>query len=448
MRFPKIKDIASRTVVSVDMTSSISDAIDLMLKSEHRSVVVIDRNEFYLFTVVDVLLVQSSNIPLTKSLKEIPLAKIQTIDKDKSVLDTLEFLNNNIENICVLNQDKTLYGIITHTDITSNIDPSTLMENFRLENFLKMGRRMKWVTKDQITIKILQDMINNSFDNVIVVEDLKPIGILTTKDVMRLIKEQSNLRISIENYMSSPVETINKSASIKDALNFIKEKKYKRAIVVNNREKLVGVISQKELISLTYSGWAMLMKEYHAELNEINSVLQSQNKEFETMASTDSLTGLYNRHKFAQLYLNAYNSMVQRHNSMSLIMLDLDFFKRINDRYGHNQGDKALIQLSHILLKTLRNIDIVCRWGGEEFIALLPTADLGQAILLAGKLQKQIQEQEIDIIGKITASFGVAQIREGESMENAVVRADRALYLAKESGRNCVRSELDISPNS
>lgn len=195
---------------------------------------------------------------------------------------------------------------------------------------------------------------------------------------------------------------------------------------------------------MSYSRWALLMKEYQTELNEINNMLKNKNKEYEVMATTDSLTGLYNRHKFTELYLSSYRSMIQRDNEMSLIMLDIDFFKKVNDTYGHNIGDNVLVQISHALLRTLRNIDIVCRWGGEEFVVLLPTASIKNAKILAHKIKEYIESLEIDVAGHVTASFGVACVQQGESMQELVERADRALYLAKNSGRNCVKTELDL----
>ena len=135
--------------------------------------------------------------------------------------------------------------------------------------------------------------------------------------------------------------------------------------------------------------------------------------------------------------------MVQRQNSMSIILLDIDFFKAVNDTHGHNIGDKVLVEMSKVLLNTLRNIDIICRWGGEEFLILLPTADLNNAKALAEKLRVSIAESEMDVVGNISASFGVARVLEGETMEASVDRADKALYLAKASGRNCVKTELD-----
>ncbi len=445
MKFPLVSDIASRDVLSIDIDSSISDAIEHMIEHEHRNVLVRDGSKYYIFTVLDVLNIQSEKTSLEIKLKDINLSKISTIYKDQNILDTLEYLSDALEYLCVLNLDKSLYGLLTHTDITSNIDPDTLMDNFRLDDFLKLGRRVKWVNKDDQTLELLDNMVSGSFDNVIIVEKKKPIGILTTKDVMELIKNRSDLTLSISHYMSSPVDSIEKTATIKEALNFVKSKNYKRVVVVNSEGELAGIVAQKELISLSYSRWAVLMKEYQSELSEINHMLENKNREYEVMASTDSLTGLYNRHKFSELYLSSYVSMVQRDAEMSLIMVDIDFFKKVNDTYGHNVGDKVLIQVAHSLIRTLRNIDIVCRWGGEEFVILLPTANIKNATLLANKLKDNMHHLDIDKLDAISASFGVAEVREGDEMQDVIGRADMALYLAKDSGRDCVRTELDLS---
>lgn len=443
MKFPLISDIATTNVISIEIDSSISDAIDKMIMYEHRNVLVQDIDKYYIFTVLDVLNIQASNVSLETKLRDIALSKIATINRDQNILDTLEHLNDSLEYLCVVNRDKTLYGLVTHTDITSNIDPDTLMDNFRLEDFLKLGRRVKWVNKDDETLQLLDNMVSGSFDNVIIVEERKPIGILTTKDVMELIKNRSDLSLSVSHYMSSPVDSISKSATIKEALNFVKSKNYKRVVVVNEEGELAGVIAQKELISLTYSRWAVLMKEYQSELSEINNMLENKNREYEVMASTDSLTGLYNRHKFSELYISSYTSMTQRDSKMSLIIVDIDFFKKVNDTYGHNVGDKVLIQVAHSLIRTLRNIDIVCRWGGEEFVILLPTASLDNAKILAEKLRENMHHLDIDKIDAISASFGVSEVKEGDEMQDVIERADKALYLAKDSGRDCVKTELD-----
>jgi len=442
MKFPIIRDITTKDVVSIDIDTSISEAISHMLKQEHRSVVVIGDDDYFILTVLDILNIEGKNLDL--SVRDLDLRAIPKVLKDTNILDTIELLDNELEYICVVNSDNSLYGLVTHTDITSNMDPDTLMDTYLLEDFLKIGKRMKWVDKKEIVSKLIKEMMVDSFDNIIIVQDLKPIGILTTKDIMWIIKNNKDINLPVSEYMTSPVETINKSASMKDALEFITSKNYKRAVVVNDDGTMYGVIAQKDIISFTYSKWAMVMKEHTTELENNNLILENQNKEYELKASVDSLTGLYNRYKFSELYTSFYKTMTKQDNDMSLIIIDIDFFKKINDTFGHNIGDQVLIKIAHTLLRTLRDIDVICRWGGEEFLVLLPSTDLNEANQLAQKVRINIENLDIEIVGKITASFGVSQVKEGEMMEDAVDRADKSLYLAKDSGRNCVKTELDL----
>jgi len=444
MKFPSIADIATLSIISLDIKETLSRALEIMLEQEHRNLVVIDNGRFRLLNVMDIIQKQEEQINLDILLEDMNLIEIPTIEKHNNVLDALKYVNHVTQHICAVNRDGSLYGIIAHSDIIANIDPETLMDNYRLEDFLKLGRNMKTISVNDKTLDVLKTMAEDIFDNVIAVKDLKPIGILTTKDVMRLIRRRDDLELPISQYLSSPVETIKKTSSIKNALEFLKNKHYKRVVVVDENGALEGVISQKELISLTYSRWATLMKEYQNELNEINVLLQNKNKEYEVMATTDSLTGLYNRYKFTELYNSTYKTMIQRDATMSLMLIDIDLFKNVNDTFGHNVGDKVIVQIAHTILRTLRNVDIVCRWGGEEFLVLVPTANLVQATILANKIRKNTQELVIDTVGSVTISVGVSEVKEGDSMNDTVQRADEALYLAKESGRNCVKTELDI----
>lgn len=444
MKFPTISEIATTSVISVDINETISNAMKIMFSHDHRNIIVTDNDVFHILTVNDILYIKSKNIDLATSLKDLKLTVVPIVKKDKSVLHTLEYLSYNIEYICAVNDDGSLYGLITHTDIISSVDPDTLMDNFYLNDFLKLGKRAKWINKDIKTQDLFCDLLKNTSDSVIVVENFKPIGIFTTKDVIRVMKQDADLSLPVSHYMSSPVDTISNNSSVKEALEFLKDKHYKRVVVVDEEGSITGIISQKELISLTYSKWVILMKEYQEELDKINTSLLSKNKKYEQLASKDSLTGLYNRAKFLELYDASYAIMRQRENQMSLIILDIDNFKLINDTYGHNVGDKVIEQISQALLKVLRSIDIVCRWGGEEFVILLPAVDLDHAVIIAEKLRVYIQELEIENMGRVTSSFGVARVKNEDDVKSVIDRADKALYMAKASGRNCVKSEMDL----
>ncbi|MDD3452649.1 diguanylate cyclase [Sulfurimonas sp.] len=238
--------------------------------------------------------------------------------------------------------------------------------------------------------------------------------------------------------MSSPVDTLNKESSVKEALDFLANKHYKRVIVVDDDGCLSGMITQKELISLAYSRWAMLTKEYQEELGKINESLIKKNAQIEHLASRDPLTNLYNRYKFSKLFELSHQSMVEREGVMSLVMIDVDFFKKINDTYGHGVGDRVLVAISGLFSSLLREEDIVCRWGGEEFVILLPSTNIQNAFTLAQKLRGHIEMMTVKPVTKISASFGVTQLREDDDLKSAVDRADAALYMAKTAGRNCV----------
>lgn len=160
--------------------------------------------------------------------------------------------------------------------------------------------------------------------------------------------------------------------------------------------------------------------------------------ELEFAASRDPLTGLWNRRHFLDLLKRAYQ-LKRRHDvDYSLLILDADHFKNINDQYGHDQGDEVLVLLAKTLESRVRGTDAVCRWGGEEFIILLPQTDIEDAAHLAECLRTAVTEIQTSANHRLTVSIGVAQHQHDETTENLLRRADAALYKAKAGGRNQV----------
>jgi diguanylate cyclase (GGDEF)-like protein len=123
---------------------------------------------------------------------------------------------------------------------------------------------------------------------------------------------------------------------------------------------------------------------------------------------------------------------------LSLIMFDLDHFKQVNDTYGHAIGDYVLQTLTKIARVNLREIDILIRWGGEEFIIIAPDTDLKSATVLAERIRKAVEEFTFDQVGKITVSFGVTQFKKDDTEDTIIKKADDAMYEAKRNGRNRV----------
>lgn len=164
--------------------------------------------------------------------------------------------------------------------------------------------------------------------------------------------------------------------------------------------------------------------------------IQSYSEKLEFFANRDFLTELWNRRKMDQILVAETNVADRESKHLSLIMLDVDFFKRINDTFGHEVGDKALRSIAAIMASSLRQSDEVGRWGGEEFLAVLPDTDVSEAFNCAERMREAIEGHISEGGISITASFGVTQYRPGEPVNEFVSRADRALYLAKERGRN------------
>jgi len=126
-------------------------------------------------------------------------------------------------------------------------------------------------------------------------------------------------------------------------------------------------------------------------------------------------------------------------SKFSLVMLDIDRFKNINDRFGHNAGDLVLKSITEIIKNRIRKTDTLARWGGEEFVILLPDTPVGNAARLAEELRESVSRMDIPGVGGVTASFGVAGYCPGDTIDALTQRADDLMYEAKAAGRNCVR---------
>jgi diguanylate cyclase (GGDEF)-like protein len=154
---------------------------------------------------------------------------------------------------------------------------------------------------------------------------------------------------------------------------------------------------------------------------------------------TDQLTGAFNRYKFDDEVKNQIARYARYDQPFSIILLDIDHFKSINDTYGHAAGDRVLVEIAQLIMDGIRDLDHFFRMGGEEFVILLEDTKAHGAMILAEELRKTIQAFLFNHKTlKVTSSFGVAEYRENESIETLVDRADKALYVAKEGGRNRV----------
>lgn len=169
--------------------------------------------------------------------------------------------------------------------------------------------------------------------------------------------------------------------------------------------------------------------------------LHSYQRRLEVMATKDKLTGSASRQVFDLLFERARKIAMRRNEVISLINFDIDFFKKVNDSYGHAFGDEVLRQVVTMTNQLIRDTDTLCRWGGEEFLILLPDCDQQDALEIADKIRVAISAQPFEYRGEridIAISAGVAEYRFNETMEHLIERSDNALYLSKRQGRNQV----------
>jgi len=174
------------------------------------------------------------------------------------------------------------------------------------------------------------------------------------------------------------------------------------------------------------------------EMANLTLELLAKNETLRELAITDEMTGLNNRYYFDRRIGEEVERAERYDTPLALIILDLDRFKQINDTWGHDIGDKVLISVTDVVKRNIRKPDILARWGGEEFVLLVPQTDLLGAAALSDKLREAIATTKQPGVGPVTASFGVAERIAGEPFESWFRRSDQALYQAKSKGRNCV----------
>jgi diguanylate cyclase (GGDEF)-like protein len=161
-------------------------------------------------------------------------------------------------------------------------------------------------------------------------------------------------------------------------------------------------------------------------------------EEITRLSQEDHLTGLLNRRQITQLLDNEVRRALRYDATFSVIMMDIDNFKSVNDRFGHQAGDTVLKKIADVIRKGVRATDLIGRWGGEEFIILSPETDVAGSILLAEKMRSLLEANDFGKIGDITASFGVAAFNQSDDCETVIGRADAGLYAAKNGGKNRV----------
>ena len=244
------------------------------------------------------------------------------------------------------------------------------------------------------------------------------------------------------------------SSRLSDPLSF--------SVATRNDEPLLNDIFEKLVISLDEQSMQMIFNRWVSTIEEVSSInkdniikivglfiliiagflhrqyfLKQYNKELLKLSITDKLTGLYNRLKTDEKLEEEYKKVVRYNGyTCSILLLDIDFFKLINDNFGHLTGDKVLQEIANILKDNIRDIDVIGRWGGEEFLIILPLTNKEDTLVVASKLKNTIASHKFSHGKQVTISIGGVELQKDLSVNEVLIKTDEALYQSKHEGRN------------
>jgi len=440
-----VGSIAHLGVTSVGSRTTVAEAIRVMEHNDLRDVIFRVGEAYRIFTVRDLLshveLMDDVSIPL----EDLPFHPLVCIAEETPVrLAIAHFDDDQNRYLGVVNTQGSLIGVVSHSDIIAALDPAYFIRTCPVGEVFHQDHHVAVV--GDTPVREVVETLKNVEKAVLVVNQGQPVGILTSKDAIRMLASGATLDVPVRDFMRSPVDTINQSASLHEVLQYLQHTGYKRAVVVDGDGQLVGTVNQSDLASRGFYRWSQMMASRIEGLSSLTRKFEERAFEFEREALTDSLTGLGNRRHFNQI-LDRERARYHRYGGPAFCigLIDIDRFKAINDRHGHLKGDEVLRALARTAKASLRQSDLICRWGGEEFAIFLPETTIEGAWLYADRLRCMVAEEKLAGLS-VTISIGVTEYLPGESINEVLSRVDGALYQAKRSGRNrCIAATAEMA---
>ncbi len=284
----------------------------------------------------------------------------------------------------------------------------------------------------------------------VVCEESVPVGVITERDIVVLLSRVfdgvDHAETRACDIMTSPVHTLLETAPMGEVVRIMKERGFRRVPIVDDKNQLSGILNLTELQNATNAALEQRGRDLEAAVRARTAELEAANAQLEELTRQDSLTGLLNRRAMSER-IDELHAIARRHgNPYSVILLDIDHFKLYNDTLGHPAGDEVLRQMAASFRDAMRASDAVYRYGGEEFLILLPETDAHGAALVAERVRATVAGRAIPhpaspTARHVTVSMGFTDVTTHETAQQLpwteiVSRADHALYRSKQSGRN------------
>lgn len=313
-----------------------------------------------------------------------------------------------------------------------------------------MTKEVVSVGPDTPLSEVAARMCESRLSCIVVVEQGHPIAVITERDMTRIASQLLNGEQppALRDVMSPSLVTLNVTASCDEAVKLASEKRIRRIIIVDDEGKLSGLATQSDLLRAHSQELELQKTNLEITVTERTQDLHTLNRRLMFLTHIDPLLGIGNRRSMDEELVRISERASRYNRPYSVALIDIDNFKMYNDRYGHQMGDEALLQVAQALKVSVRSSDGVFRYGGEEFLVIFPESTIEGAISASEHLRRKIEALQIthecSSRGIMTASVGVAEedIR-SPCIEAVIKRADKALYAAKAYGRNRVSSAGD-----
>ena len=463
-----------KPIVSTQEDRTVGYALNLMIDNKIRRVVVADINNNFigLVTQQDLLkYLEEDFYRLTIKVKHImhesrKLINVSPVDSLATVLKVM--IENNISAVAIL-QDNLAVGIITEKDILQLASDNVPIQSKVEEH---MSAPIDTAYPDTPLVEIVEVMNFKKIRRVLIVDhnDL-PISIITIRDVVKNLEGdyskflESKLRSAKQILNLLPemmievadtgkeqlivwannkvINTFGKSLIDKPVANFLPKKNWENIYnTLKTLNKIENIKFKKGDSIYELSGFFLRTDGGGAEKGRFQLIIRDITEEIR-MSTVDTLTNIYNKRFIHEFLVKEIERSKRMNNRFSIVICDMDDFKKINDTLGHLSGDIVLKSFSELIVSTIRNQDVVGRYGGDEFMLILPETDRATALQIIDRLRDNIEKMEVPVmknrIAKITASFGIATFPEdGISSDDLLIASDERLYKAKSNGKNTV----------
>ncbi|MDN5064331.1 sensor domain-containing diguanylate cyclase [Aliarcobacter butzleri] len=367
------------------------------------------------------------------------------VDKSKNVV-AIDVLTDDFATLYKKHINKDFVNVVIFQEnglvlSSSNKDNSLFEKFFEKNKNINDYKELKVVdiNKKEYITKIVQLDTLNKQEYIVIFADYEKITEPYLAQTFKLL-----LTFIIIAFLMFPIMIYLSGIIIKPIYNLVKQSIKIKNRKYNDVSQIESPILEIALLSASFENMAQSINDYQNSLEEKvkqrTEELLVKNAELLRLSITDNLTKLYNRVKLDKSLQEEMNRSLRYNTNFSIILLDIDYFKKVNDNFGHQIGDEVLIESAQVLSKNIRNVDILGRWGGEEFLVICPETKIEDAIKVASHINAAIKLHKFTTYpNTVTISLGVASFNKDiKNVDDIILNADKALYQAKEEGRDRV----------